>query len=111
MGFLSGLFGKREKIVRDIPRGPGTFQLQDVYNIKGVGRIAVGKVLSGSLHVGQKGFVNGKTVIVKSIEMHHQQLPAAVGDNIGIHLKGLTTEDANILKRDPSRQPLIVDFS
>jgi len=100
MGFLSGIFGKgREKKPRNVNRpvfsgGAGSFQVQDVFKITGVGIVPVGKVLSGSISVGQTTHINGKFAMIKSIEMHHQQMQAAYpGDNVGICLDGVAKND------------------
>ncbi len=70
------------------------FEVQDVYNIMGVRVIPVGKVVSGILKVGQTTQVNGKKAVVKTIEMHHQQLQQAVeGDNVGINLSNVSKEE------------------
>lgn len=71
---------------------PLRIPIQAVYSIKGVGTVPVGRVETGVLKPGDTVLINpgGLSAEVKSIEMHHQQIPQAVpGDNIGFNLKGL----------------------
>lgn len=75
---------------------PLRIPIQDVYNIKGVGTVPVGRVETGVLKPGDKVIVMpvGKTGEVKSIEMHHQALQQAVpGDNIGFNIRGIGKDD------------------
>ncbi|MEM4662474.1 MAG: translation elongation factor EF-1 subunit alpha [Candidatus Diapherotrites archaeon] len=75
---------------------PLRIPIQDVYNIKGIGTVPVGKVETGILKPNDKVIVmpSGKVGEVKSIEMHHQALPQAVpGDNIGFNIRGIGKED------------------
>lgn len=75
---------------------PLRLPVQDVYNIKGVGTVPVGRVETGVIKPGDKIIVmpTGKTGEVKTIEMHHEQLQEAVpGDNIGFNVRGLGKED------------------
>ena len=69
--------------------------IQDVYNIKGVGTVPVGRVETGIIKPGDKiiSMPSGAKGEVKTVEMHHEQLPQAVpGDNIGFNVRGLTKE-------------------
>ena len=79
---------------------PLRIPIQDVYNIKGVGVVPVGRVESGKLRPGDKVVFlpsrkpNGVVGEVKSIEMHHQQTEEAIpGDNIGFNVKGVEKRD------------------
>jgi len=75
---------------------PLRLPIQDVYNIKGVGTVPVGRVETGILKPGEKVIFNptGKVCEVKSVEMHHEQLTQAVpGDNIGFNVRGLERVD------------------
>lgn len=75
---------------------PLRLPVQDVYSIKGVGTVPVGRVETGVLK-------NGDTIIfmpsgvkgeVKSIETHHTNIPKAIpGDNIGFNIKGVARTD------------------
>ena len=86
---------KLEEPPRPIDK-PLRIPIQDVYTIKGVGTVPVGRVESGVLKVGDKVLfmpVN-KTAEVKSIEMHHESLQEAKpGDNIGFNVKGVGRDD------------------
>ncbi|MCX6798891.1 MAG: translation elongation factor EF-1 subunit alpha [Candidatus Diapherotrites archaeon] len=75
---------------------PLRLPIQDVYNIKGVGTVPVGRVETGVLKPNDKIIVmpSGAITEVKSIEMHHEQLSQAVpGDNIGFNVRGLNRQD------------------
>lgn len=70
--------------------------IQDVYSITGIGTVPVGKVETGILKPGQQIHFNpsDKSAEVKSIEMHHEQLPqAGPGDNCGFNCRGLGKND------------------
>ena len=86
---------KLEEPPRPIDK-PLRIPIQDVYTIKGVGTVPVGRVESGVLKVGDKVLfmpVN-KTAEVKSIEMHHEPLQEAKpGDNVGFNVKGVGKDD------------------
>ncbi|MBD3318318.1 translation elongation factor EF-1 subunit alpha [Candidatus Woesearchaeota archaeon] len=79
---------------------PLRLPLQDVYNIKGIGVVPVGKVETGVMKVGDKVIVTpgregkGVTGECKSIEMHHQQMQKALpGDNVGFSVRGIGIKD------------------
>jgi elongation factor 1-alpha len=75
---------------------PLRIPLQDVYSIQGIGCVPVGRVESGVLKPGEKLIFNpaGVTGEVKTIEMHHEQIPKAEpGDNIGFNVKGVSKGD------------------
>ena len=69
---------------------PLRLPVQDVYKISGIGTVPVGRVESGIMKPGQQIVFapSGVMTDVKSIEMHHQQLPEAIpGDNVGFNVK------------------------
>jgi elongation factor 1-alpha len=71
---------------------PLRLPVQDVYTITGVGTVPVGKVETGVLKVNDTIVFepSGVTGEVKSIEIHHQQLPEAKpGDNVGFNVRGV----------------------
>lgn len=79
---------------------PLRMPLQDVYNITGIGVVPVGRIECGIMKVNQKIVAvpgrEGKAVHgeVKTIEMHHEQIPQAEpGDNVGINVRGFTKKD------------------
>jgi elongation factor 1-alpha len=86
-----------ELVAPELPTGkPLRMPLQDVYTIKGVGTVPVGRIETGIMKPNDKIIVmpSGKTGEVKSIEMHHESLPEAKpGDNVGINVRGLNRED------------------
>jgi len=70
--------------------------VQDVYSIKGVGLVPVGRVETGIMKPGDKVVIepSGASGEVKTIEMHHEQLSQAVpGDNVGFNIRGLGKGD------------------
>ncbi|PIN94281.1 elongation factor 1-alpha, partial [Candidatus Pacearchaeota archaeon CG10_big_fil_rev_8_21_14_0_10_35_13] len=79
---------------------PLRMPIQDAYEITGIGTVPVGKIVTGVMKVGQKVIVlpgrSGKGVLgdVKTIEMHHEQMPEAMaGDNVGISIRGVGKKD------------------
>ncbi len=76
---------------------PLRLPIQDVYNITGVGTVPVGRVETGVLKPGMKivFMPSGAQGEIKTIEMHHEQLPQAVpGDNVGFNVRGIGKKDA-----------------
>ena len=74
--------------------------IQDVYKISGIGAVPVGRVESGTIKAGTKlifkpsAHPGGKVGEVKSVEMHHAEVPQAVpGDNIGFNCRGISHQD------------------
>jgi elongation factor 1-alpha len=82
----------------ELPTGlPLRLPIQDVFTITGIGTVPCGRIETGVLKVGQKLLFqpSGKVGELKSIEMHHSQLPQAKpGDNVGINVRGIGKEDA-----------------
>ena len=81
---------------------PLRIPIQDVYSIKGVGTVPVGRVETGILKVGDVVIFEPASTIfhkpiqgeVKSIEMHHEPLQEALpGDNIGFNVRGVGKND------------------
>ena len=79
---------------------PLRLPLQDVYEIKGIGAVPVGRVETGVMKVNDKITVTpareGKGVSgeVKTIEMHHEQFQQAEpGDNVGFSVRGISKAD------------------
>ncbi|MCK5233892.1 MAG: elongation factor 1-alpha, partial [Candidatus Aenigmarchaeota archaeon] len=75
---------------------PLRLPVQDSYTITGVGTVPVGRVESGIIKPNDKIIFmpSGKIADVKSVEMHHEQMPQAVaGDNIGFNVRGLGKDD------------------
>ncbi|MCK4398249.1 MAG: translation elongation factor EF-1 subunit alpha [Methanophagales archaeon] len=75
---------------------PLRIPVQDVYTITGVGTVPVGRVETGKLKKGDKIIFEpaAKTGEVKTIEMHHEEIPEAVpGDNIGWNVRGISRND------------------
>ena len=81
---------------------PLRIPIQDVYSIKGVGTVPVGRVETGVLKVGDVVIFEPASTIfhkaiqgeVKSIEMHHESMTEALpGDNIGFNVRGVGKND------------------
>lgn len=75
---------------------PLRLPIQDVYTITGVGTVPVGRVETGIMKPNDKivFMPSGAQAEVKSIEMHHKQVPKAEpGDNIGFNIRGLSKAD------------------
>ena len=79
---------------------PLRLPIQDVYKIKGIGIVPVGRIETGVMKVNDKIVVvpgrEGKGVQgeVKTIEMHHEQMTEAEpGDNIGFNVRGIGEKD------------------
>jgi len=100
------------------PEKPVTLPLrvpvQDVYTISGVGTVPVGRVETGKMKKGDKVIFQPANVSgeVKSIEMHHEEIPEAVpGDNIGFNVRGVSKDD--IRRGDvcghPDKPPTVAD--
>lgn len=75
---------------------PLRLPIQDVYTITGIGTVPVGRVDTGMLKVNDMlvFMPSGVKGEVKSIEMHHEQIPEAKpGDNIGFSVRGISKTD------------------
>ncbi len=75
---------------------PLRLPVQDAYTITGVGTVPVGRVETGTMKPGQKVtfMPSGATGEVRTIEMHHEQLPSAgPGDNVGFNVRGVGKKD------------------
>jgi elongation factor 1-alpha len=83
--------------VPEKPTGkPLRMPVQDVYTITGIGTVPVGRVETGTMKIGQNIVVmpGGAKGEIKTIEMHHQQMPTAgPGDNVGCNIRGLGKGD------------------
>jgi elongation factor 1-alpha len=91
---------------------PLRLPLQDVYKIGGIGTVPVGRVETGILKPGMvvRFAPTSRQAEVKSVEMHHEQLPEAQpGDNVGFNVKGLSIKEikrgnvASDTKNDPAQ--------
>lgn len=91
---------------------PLRIPIQDVYTITGIGTVPVGRVETGIMKVNQTVVFEpaGVRGEVKTIEMHHEQMPEArPGDNIGFSVRGI---DKNAIRRgdvlgDPQNPPTV----
>jgi elongation factor 1-alpha len=75
---------------------PLRLPLQDVYTISGIGTVPVGRIETGVMKKGMKVIFMpaNKEGEIKSIEMHHEEIPQAVpGDNVGFNVRGIAKND------------------
>jgi elongation factor 1-alpha len=79
---------------------PLRWPIQDVYTIKGVGTVPVGKIETGVLKPGMQVMFKpsmkpgGVTGEIKTVEMHHEQLSSAEpGDNVGANVRGVAKNE------------------
>jgi elongation factor 1-alpha len=79
---------------------PLRWPIQDVYTIKGVGTVPVGKIETGIMKPGQSIIFKpsmkpgGAVGEVKTIEMHHETLSQAEpGDNVGVNIRGVAKNE------------------
>jgi len=75
---------------------PLRLPIQDVYSISGIGTVPVGRVETGIMKKGMKvSFMPAnKEGEIKSIEMHHEEIPQAVPvDNVGFNVRGIAKGD------------------
>jgi elongation factor 1-alpha len=75
---------------------PLRIPVQDVYSIKGIGTVPVGRVETGVAKVGEQVIFMPEGVggELKSIEMHHENVKEAEpGDNIGFSVRGVGKKD------------------
>ncbi|MFX0034423.1 MAG: translation elongation factor EF-1 subunit alpha [Candidatus Hermodarchaeota archaeon] len=86
-------------VLPEKPTGkPLRLPIQDSYRIKGTGVVPVGRVETGILKKGDKIIImpTGFQGEVRSIEMHHEEIPQAIpGDNVGFSIRGITMADAS----------------
>jgi elongation factor 1-alpha len=83
-------------VPKDATDAPLRLPIQDVYTISGIGTVPVGRVETGTMKPGMKVVFqpSGAAGELKSIEMHHQEVPAAkAGDNVGFNVRGVGKED------------------
>ena len=105
----------------DLPTNlPMRMPVQDVYEITGIGTVPVGKIETGVMKVGQKVKVlpgrtgDGLDGEVKTIEMHHEQMPEAqAGDNVGINIRGVGKKDiarGDVICEAANPIPIVEEF-
>ena len=105
----------------DLPTNlPMRMPVQDVYEITGIGTVPVGKIETGIMKVGQKIKVlpgrtgEGLDGEVKTIEMHHEQMPEAqAGDNVGINVRGVGKKDiarGDVICEAANPIPIVEEF-
>merc|ERR1712242_636458 len=88
--------------------------LQDVYKIGGIGTVPVGRVETGVIKAGMvvKFAPSNVTTEVKSVEMHHAQIPEGLpGDNVGFNVKNVSVKDirrGNVCS-DSKNDPPVLD--
>ena len=87
------------QMVQDIPvQTSGSFELvvEGVFSITGRGTVVTGRVISGSIRVGENVTIlpSGMSTTVTGIEQFRKSLDyAQAGDNVGVLLRGVSRED------------------
>jgi elongation factor 1-alpha len=92
---LMGQFDEFE-IPPKLTEKPLRWPIQDVYSITGIGTVPVGRIETGVLKAGMTLSFQPSNKIgeVKSVEMHHEQLPSAgPGDNVGANISKIGKKD------------------
>jgi elongation factor 1-alpha len=96
---------------------PLRLPVQDVYTITGIGTVPVGRVETGVMKPGdnvvfEPSGVGGE---VKTIEMHHEQVPKAEpGDNVGFSVRGVNKADikrGDVVGKKDSPPTVVKDFT
>jgi len=86
----------------------GTVPVDHAFNVKGVGVVILGIVVSGDVakHASLKVLPGSKTAVVRSIQKHDDEFDEAVtGDRVGFALKNVDVEELDrgaVLTNDPS---------
>lgn len=92
---------------------PLRIPLQDVYKIKGIGTVPVGRVETGVIKPGMKILFSPSQIKseVKTVEQHHKQLEeAGPGNNIGFNVRDVAVNEikrgfvASNLNDDPAKE-------
>lgn len=92
---------------------PLRLPIQEAYTITGIGTVPVGRVETGKLKPNDTVIFmpSGLKAEVKSIEMHHENLPEALpGDNVGFSVKGVGKNDVHRgdVAGHPNNPPTVV---
>ncbi|MFH1399738.1 MAG: translation elongation factor EF-1 subunit alpha [Candidatus Woesearchaeota archaeon] len=100
---------------------PLRLPIQDVYNIKGIGVVSVGRVETGTMKQGDKVIAvpgrENKGVLgeVKTIEMHHEAVQQAIpGDNIGFNIRGFGKKDVargDVIGHESNVPSIVTEFT
>jgi len=100
---------------------PLRMPIQEVYNIKGIGVVPVGRIETGIMKPGDKIFVvpgrEGRGIHgeVKSIEMHHEMLKQAIpGDNVGVNVRGIEKKDiarGDVISHPDQPAPIVEEIT
>jgi selenocysteine-specific translation elongation factor len=86
----------------------GTVPVDHAFNVKGVGTVVLGVVVSGSIakHNTMRALPSSKTAQVRSIQKHDEDFDTAVeNDRVGLALKNVDVEDVErgiVLTTDPA---------
>jgi selenocysteine-specific translation elongation factor len=76
--------------------GPVKVPIDQAFNVKGVGAVALGCVRKGILkqHDTLEAFPTGKKAMVRSIQVHDEDVPeAGFGNRVGLALKGIEADE------------------
>jgi len=85
---------RRQAMINELAGEEAKLEVMDIFDIKGVGVIIVGEVISGVVKNRSKANVNGKMYTVGSIEMKHKRYDEALkGEKVGIRLENISKGD------------------
>lgn len=80
----------------DSGKNPGIVPIDHHFNVKGIGTVILGCVMTGTIHKHDQVTVHplGKTIQIRSIQKHDDDVTEAyAGDRVGLALKGIEAED------------------
>jgi selenocysteine-specific translation elongation factor len=89
------------------PVGPGAVPIDHFFHVKGIGTVALGCVVGGTIgrHETLNVLPTKKTAFIRSMQKHEDDAEIAYpGDRLGIALKGVEAEELDrgyVLTRDP----------
>ncbi|MBP2132118.1 selenocysteine-specific translation elongation factor [Methanomicrobium sp. W14] len=90
------LFEDAAKKPHEVTEEPGIVPVDHHFNVKGIGTVVLGNVISGTIrtHDNLKVLPTQKTALVRSIQKHDADCPdASGGDRVGLALKNITSEE------------------
>ena len=95
---------------RPSPALPLRFSVHKVHQIKEVGTVVVGRVVSGTLRVGMTVAFAPRTdsAVVQSIEVHRKRVDSAEpGDYVGVHVQGAHARRGMVMIDDSPLRPVV----
>ena len=90
------LLADAEALNDDTGKSPGVVPIDHHFNVKGIGTVILGCVMTGTIRKHDQVTVHplGKTIQIRSIQKHDDDVAEAyAGDRVGLALKGIEAED------------------